>query len=240
MIEYAGVSFCGLVRENNEDNLYFNGKYLEQVHGDSPVYTGFSNNPILAVFDGMGGEQDGEAALFLAARCLSEDRGQDPDIIREMNKKVCEYIDEKKLEFSGSTLAMVNFKPDSVECANVGDSRIYLLRDGRLRKVSRDHTTEVMGQRRLTQCLGIPEENFVIEPFVTSHTCQSRDRWLICSDGVIDMLSDEELEEIMNKSGDCTSKVHEISKAVLEKGARDNTTFIHILARRPLSSTGRG
>lgn len=247
MLKYEAICMTGKVRKNNEDNYYINGKHLPMIHGDSPLEKGtiFKGPMIAAVFDGMGGEDRGEAASYLAASTLADYTGEGEEIIKEkrpqgrsgkgedkaiieynlpyeMNDRINQYIKKEKLRFCGSTLAMISIDNNTAICTNVGDSRIYLLREGKLIQISKDHSIGVSGRKRLTQCLGIPKEEFIISPYVKNIPIKKGDIYLLCSDGVTDMLSDDEIEDLM-KSG---KGLDEMERNILKEGAIDNYTGI--------------
>ena len=250
MIYYEAICMTGKVRKNNEDNYYINGKYLPMIHGDSPLETGqVCDGPaVFAVFDGMGGEERGEAASYLAAKTLAEatavdlaeldhnleESGKtrsiilnDDDLALLMNDRICQYVKEENLRYCGSTLAMISINDNIATCTNVGDTRIYLMRKKKLTQISRDHSIGSAGRKSLTQCLGIPREEFIISPYVKNIPVQEGDVYLLCSDGVTDMLDDTVLEKIMKKK----KGLAEMERIILKKGAVDNYTGILIYIR---------
>lgn len=245
MLKYEAFCMTGKVRRNNEDNYYVNGKYLPMNHGDSPLICGqvCEEPAVFAVFDGMGGEERGEAASYLAAEILAKSIEEfepaaapsqktsdkefstavfEQDIPLKMNDRVCSYIKEEKLRFCGSTLAMISINANVATCTNVGDSRIYLLRERKLIQVSEDHSVGVFGRKSLTQCLGIPKEEFIISPYNKSIEIKKGDIFIICSDGVTDMISHNMLEQILAE-GEGLAKMESL---ILENGAIDNYTGI--------------
>ena len=245
MIKYQALCRTGLIRKNNEDNLYLNGEYLPLLHGDSQNYQGLVPEGIFGVFDGMGGEERGEAASYLAAKtlhqyaagCLADEsrsaaRDIDersasvfPDLTEiclHMNQAVVGHSRQEKLRFCGSTAALVSVKGDRADCVNVGDSRIYLYRDGLIKQISIDHCSEFLGRRTLTQCLGIPEEEFILSPYKVSLSLKKGDKILLCSDGITDMVPDEELCRLL-AGADALSQIQGL---VFLRGARDNYTGI--------------
>lgn len=223
MIKYEALCKTGYIRANNEDNFYINGNYLPMVHDDAEKHSGHNTHGVFAVFDGMGGEEHGEAASFLGARTLANNSALSmTDICLTMNKVVCDYSRENKLRFCGSTVAMVSIAGGDAVCSNLGDSRIYLLRDGKLIQISEDHTVTVLGRKRITQCLGIPETEFILCPHIDTIPTQKNDLFFICSDGVTDMVSDEELENILQQA----EPLNELNVLIQDRGAKDNYTGI--------------
>ncbi|MCD7868437.1 MAG: protein phosphatase 2C domain-containing protein [Clostridiales bacterium] len=245
-IDYAYTCHIGKVRANNEDNFWCSGVRLP-VHnqGLDGVLTGHAKNwdlPVLAVFDGMGGESCGEVAAFLAVEELGRYyeqnrknlRREPHDFLRElcenMNRAVCRYSREKRVGSMGATAAFMAFGEKNLYACNVGDSRIYEFCDGKLEQISTDHVAFArgIGKAPLTQYLGLDEENMVLEPSLRLLPYQAGSRYLICSDGVTDMLTLEELREFLGREGTAEAKVSAILKKALEKGGRDNVTMILI------------
>lgn len=241
----------GRVRGNNEDNFFFDEtSLLEQNNGLSAPLTlsvSTAEDPMLAVFDGMGGEAYGETASFTAAKALYAAslhiRREDPEkFLREatqhMNLEVFRAGQALGANRMGSTLAMLYFLSDHVFACNVGDSRIFRLREGNFNQLSQDHTDEKLLQAqgirrrpRLTQHLGIDPEDMRIVPCIGGYTLKADDWYLICSDGLTDMLTAAQVTELIRSSADPDSCVRALVSAALEKGGRDNVTVIacHIL-----------
>jgi len=236
------VSSIGNVRENNEDNFYFDGEFLnEKNNGTEEVISlSFSseNNKVFAIFDGMGGHDNGERASYLAAASLKEYLDSrikvDWDIFSTIaNKKICkEMLKNKKI--MGTTMAAVQFCDDKVYISNLGDSRIYLLNKKKLTQISEDHTENNMrknivknssGKSRLTQYMGIREEDMIIQPFQKEIDYKNIDKILICSDGVTDMITDTEIKKVLinNEANECVSL---LLKKALDNGGEDNTTLM--------------
>ena len=196
--------------------------------------------PAFAVFDGMGGESCGETASRLAAEGFDEyykehkkefqrePKSYTEKVSRYMNRKVCVFAEENHIRSMGSTAAMVLFGPDWYAASNLGDSRIYILKDKRLVQVSTDHVFRGGGYRKppLVQFLGLEESEGVLEPsFVKEKTAPGM-RFLLCSDGVTDMIEEYELEKLMAVEESVEKTVELILKTAMDHGGRDNTTMI--------------
>lgn len=243
-IEYAYTCHMGKVRTNNEDNFWCCGESLAaENQGTNEVRSGRvrqESMPLLAVFDGMGGESYGEIAAYLAAeacgRFYSENKTgikRNPEQFLEqccysMNRAVCEYSRENRVRSMGTTAAMIGFGRDSVFACNLGDSRIYFSRDGQFEQISADHviTGGFFGKAPLTQYVGIPEDSMALEPFIMEDICDVGTRYLICSDGMTDMLSDGEIADILTREISVKEAVEILLERALKKGGRDNVTII--------------
>lgn len=244
-IEAACGSHTGKIRRNNEDNFYFNGKCLEAENSglrnpvclDAPLNHGLC----LSVFDGMGGENFGELAAYAAARQLQQYERTLADFFVPEKKylnRLCTQlnqavVDEKKrlrTEQMGTTMAALYFAGRYVYVCNIGDSRAYRLRHGEFLQLSQDHVESRPGRERkkapLTQHLGIDPDEMQIEPYIAKGKIEKDDQYLLCSDGLTDMLTNFEISNIMHNSQDAESCVQELIRAALAQGGRDNITVI--------------
>ncbi len=243
-IEYAYTCHMGKVRTNNEDNFWCCGKTMaaDNQGTEGTVCERISQRrlPLLAVFDGMGGECCGEVAAFLAADAFgryyddnkgtikTEPRRYLEAVCSSMNQAVCDYGRENKVNSMGSTAAMLVFGKDAVYAGNLGDSRIYEAREGQFRQLSTDHVarTPVFGKAPLMQYVGVPEEFMTLEPSIVAEDIIPGARYLLCSDGVTDMLSDGEIADILAREVSVNETVEILLERVLKKGGRDNITIV--------------
>ena len=253
MLEAACGSHVGKLRENNEDNFYFSGGYLkpeEDLFGRDlpPVMHSFSrilkSGTCMAIFDGMGGGDYGEVASFEAASSCEEllatkaSYGTTHDFLEGiclvMNHKVVNKQRELKSTHMGSTVAGVYVYKDYMYSFNLGDSRVYCVRENQIMQLSKDHTDaayirehNIQGRKpRLTQHLGIDPEMLRLEPYIVKIEMKRGDRFLVCSDGLTDMLSNEEILRIMLDYNNCKKCTEALIEEALQKGGKDNVTAI--------------
>ena len=250
-IESTGITHIGLVRGNNEDNFFINGIYKSNNKG---VAEGYVDNMqrdtyLYAVLDGMGGENYGEYASMIAAKSLvkyisSDIRRTIYEYIQNANKLICDEIIKNKGIRSGTTLALLYLRESKAFAYNIGDSRIYLCRNDDLYLLSEDHTEAQhlintgrldeesarhhKSKNILTQHLGIFPSEMKIEPFVSDEIKLKRnDMFMVCSDGLTDMVSDDDIREIMVRADlDVPGIAKELSATAQENGGNDNTTII--------------
>ena len=243
-IEYAYTCHIGKIRNNNEDNFWCCGDSLEaQNQGMSHIRSGYmkqSEYPLLAVFDGMGGESCGEMAAFLAAEACGEHFKTAKDGIRNdpeeflneicesMNQAICDYGKTNKINSMGTTAALLAFAEDAVYSCNLGDSRIYKSDREKFYQISQDHVLgrSLFGKAPLTQYLGMEEENLQLEPSISRQEIKIGDRFLLCSDGITDMLSDGEIADILSRDTPVAKTVEILVDRALKKGGRDNITVV--------------
>ena len=243
-IEYAYTCHIGKIRNNNEDNFWCCGDSLEaQNQGMSHIRSGYmkqSEYPLLAVFDGMGGESCGEMAAFLAAEACGEHFKTAKDGIRNdpeeflneicesMNQAICDYGRTNKINSMGTTAALLAFAEDAVYSCNLGDSRIYKSDREKFYQISQDHVLgrSLFGKAPLTQYLGMEEENLQLEPSISRQEIKIGDRFLLCSDGITDMLSDGEIADILSRDIPVAKTIEILVDRALKKGGRDNITVV--------------
>ena len=243
-IEYAYTCHIGKIRNNNEDNFWCCGDSLEaQNQGMSHIRSGYmkqSEYPLLAVFDGMGGESCGEMAAFLAAEACGEHFKTAKDGIRNdpeeflneicesMNQAICDYGRTNKINSMGTTAALLAFAEDAVYSCNLGDSRIYKSDREKFYQISQDHVLgrSLFGKAPLTQYVGMEEENLQLEPSISRQEIKIGDRFLLCSDGITDMLSDGEIADILSRDIPVAKTVEILVDRALKKGGRDNITVV--------------
>ncbi len=235
-IDYAYGSNKGCVRQNNEDNLFINGFYLPEVHESLPVCSGSisSESPsFFGIFDGMGGEQAGETASYIACRELAQtvftpSREYFQKIFFKMNDAICQFQRDHFIRYMGTTAALLGQYQGHFYLCNVGDSRIYMQKDRKLTQLSEDHSavSPITGARLLTQHLGIDPLEFLIEPAITEQTDPAECQILLCSDGLTDMVNDARILSILLCTGSAKDIVQALLDEALFNGGKDNITII--------------
>ena len=244
-IEAACGCHIGKIRKNNEDNFFFAGKYLDSDNMglETPLYykDSLKRGFALAVFDGMGGENFGEAASYAAASEMQRIKRKLKEHFRSKKVFVCKLVDQlnsavvrakKELctDRMGTTMVGLHFGLRRVYISNIGDSRAYRLRDNELEQLSQDHVLKIPGKEGkktpLTQHLGIDPEDMLIEPYIVKHKLLAGDMYLLCSDGLTDMLTNYEISCLMHNAVDMETCATQLVQAALDKGGRDNITVI--------------
>lgn len=243
-LDIVAISDVGKIRQNNEDNYYVQGKIRQDLTllKSRCEYVGDDEKYLLAVADGLGGEDNGEVASLVVMQSL---RTAPVDLVQtiaresieDANEMICDEIKATGKRM-GSTLAALYISDDKAIGCNIGDSRIYMMRDDSLVQLSKDHTVvqemvdngaikkeEAREHRKrhiLTQNIGIFPEELIIEPcFTEIISLNKEDIFLICSDGLTDMLTDEEIKDILKNR-----TVDSLVECALEKGGRDNVTVV--------------
>ena len=197
-IDYAYTCHTGKVRTNNEDNFWCCGVRLpvhnQGVDGILAGHTQHWQLPMLAVFDGMGGESCGEMAASAAVEALGGFYEENKKTLKKepvvfltgacenMNEAVCRYSNENCIRSMGTTMALLSFSEKAIYACNLGDSRIYRHFQGKLQQISTDHVIggKMLGKAPLTQYLGFQEENMALEPSIVEIGYQPGSSYLIC------------------------------------------------------------
>ena len=248
-LEAACGSSKGRIRVRNEDNFYFNRmtRMPETENCMPPLFCVEASTAVCCgVFDGIGGAADGQIASCIAARTfqadceLAESAGVLSEALFEqmaehMNDAVC-VAASRNVSNMGTTAAMLGVCGDAVYICNVGDSRVYRFRDDVLTQLSRDHAAAIPpfleGKRKpaLSQWIGIPPEEMRIVPHIVRSSLESGDVYLLCSDGLTDMVTDEGIASLFRLGGHADDAAQRLINAALAAGGRDNVTVIVMMA----------
>ena len=236
---YSVKTDPGLVRPNNEDSACI----VENKSGD--LY--------LMVLDGMGGHCRGDAASHLAMEIISEKMLNTDKFlsyssmkatllktIKKANKEV-NLLGSSKLEYldMGTTLCLVAIRKDKTLLCNVGDSRCYILINGQLCQVSEDQTYVQFlyktGKIKKEEMDTHPKRHVLMNALgtypslsvATTEITNAYDAILLCSDGLYNMLSDQEIEDVLNIETLSTSdKIDLLISRANKKGGKDNIAIV--------------
>ena len=208
----------GRRRKNNEDNFFFAGRYMASDNNGlgSILEKSFSlkKDRFFAVFDGMGGGEYGEIASYIAAKAteqyLNAEEAANLAGKKDYLEKMCTHVNDRifketlrlNAEMMGSTLAGLYFTGSQVWTVNVGDSRCFLLRDGKLQQISEDQTDEaymkengIHGRKPyLTQYMGMDPEEVRVLPYADCLQLKKGDRFLILEALITDEEDETKLE----------------------------------------------
>ncbi len=236
------ATHLGPVRPENEDHFAF---YLPE---DNEALE--TRGSLLCVADGMGGHAAGALASQLAVDALLAsyygpllDRGIDEALqagFSAANRGVCSAAQERpEAAGMGTTLVAAVVRGTELWVANIGDSRAYLYRQGRIRQLTVDHTVaqELAGQdgngpppegdflnHQLTRCIGFDEGHW--EPDLFREELRAGDTLLLGSDGLSGPLSEEDLVEVLRIERSPSVGAHLLVERALQAGGRDNITAL--------------
>ena len=245
----------GLVRSNNEDNFTINS-VSKKLEFKNVSFVSEHETPVLAaVFDGMGGESKGEYASFISAKMAkglynalkkSPEKPMDELVtayIQGANDAIRNFLEENKCRTGGSTVAAVVVKNGIAYPFSMGDSRIYSFSGEELSQVSKDQTLAMKkfeaniytfeeaeqsnDSHKLTAFLGVDNYRQGISPiFYAPIALSDSDKILLCSDGLYDEVSKDEIRQIIIKNPE--NPTMELVRAALNHGGEDNVTCVLI------------
>jgi len=228
IVEHVGKTDVGRQRSVNEDSLVL-----------AP--------PFFAVADGMGGAKAGEVASAMAAETFEgeSDSGEPAEaqltrILREANRRIYDLaVSDDSHRGMGTTVTAAKVTGNEVSLGHVGDSRAYRLRDGELEQLTRDHSLVAELERSgqitpeaaehhpqrsiITRALG-PEPDVQVDTYTLAG--RDGDLFLICSDGLTSMISDDELASILRASETLDGAADSLVRAANQSGGKDNITVV--------------
>jgi protein phosphatase len=204
--------------------------------------------PLFAIADGMGGAQAGEVASRLAAAALKESGAKTlggeqriSDLIQEANRRVYDRSStDPTTSGMGTTITVALVEDGNVAFGHVGDSRAYLIRGGLMEQVTEDHSlvNELLKSGKLSpeEAEAHPQRSVITralgtDPDVDADTftiqAKTGDVFLLCSDGLTDMVSEREIQELVERSReDLNAALKSLVRAANRSGGEDNITVV--------------
>ncbi len=236
-MQIAFLTDKGKIRELNEDSLF--------VDEDIGLFI---------VADGMGGHQAGEVASEMAVKIIADsikknlsDNNMSSLIKESISKANNEILLESRkntnLSGMGTTVVLAMLNDNKLHIANVGDSRAYLIKNNRIKQLTEDHSkvAELVrwgaitkeearvypGRNIITKALGTTES---VEADIKTISMKTGDYILLCTDGLTDVLKDEEIRDIIiiSSNGSIDEKCKKLINQANEKGGGDNVTAVLI------------
>ena len=228
IVEQAGRTDVGRQRSANEDSLVL-------------------RPPFFAVADGMGGAKAGEVASAMATEAFGGDldSAEAPEVqlarmMHEANRRIYDLaVSDEAHRGMGTTLTAAKVIGDDISLGHVGDSRAYRLRAGELEQLTRDHSLVAELERTgqitaeaaehhpqrsiITRALG-PEPEVEVDTYTV--TAKDGDVYLLCSDGLTGMVSDDELGSILRSAKQLDDAAETLVRAANQNGGRDNITVV--------------
>lgn len=227
LTSFGSRTDIGCLRDHNEDSL---------------VVT----PPLFAVADGMGGHAAGEVASEIAVRVLPELAPEHPDgealgrAIEEANRAVIQAAREGRgRQGMGTTMTAAMLEGERLVIAQVGDSRAYLLHQGKLQQLTRDHSLMAdmieAGQLTPEEARTHPQRSVItralgsdahLHPDIYEINVETGDRLLICSDGLSGMIFDDQIENTLRRVQDPQRCASQLVNEAIAAGGHDNVTVI--------------
>jgi PPM family protein phosphatase len=231
-LHYALRSDVGLLREGNEDSA-------------------FAGPRLLAIADGMGGHAAGEVASAVAIAAIApldrQNLTSSEDMLGALAAAVAAArntlhdmsLSDPAVEGMGTTLTALLWAGATVAVCHIGDSRAYLLRNGDLYQITRDHTLiqSLVDEGRLSPAAAAnhPQRSLIMralqgstdaDPDLAIHEAELADRYLLCSDGLTDVVSDKAVHELLSTIDDADDAVNQLIELAIQNGGPDNITCI--------------
>ena len=228
VLRYAARSDRGLIRGNNQDSVYAGPR-------------------LLAVADGMGGHAAGDVAskVVIAALEHLDDDTPSGDLLQSLREAVFEgsehlrevIRESPQLEGMGTTLTAILFAGGRLGLCHVGDSRAYLVRDGAMSQITHDDTfvQTLIDDGRITpeEANSHPQRSLLlralngqeVEPDLSMREARAGDRYMLCSDGLSGVVSEETLADAL-KDPDPQATADRLIELALRSGGPDNVTVI--------------
>jgi PPM family protein phosphatase len=234
----TALSHAGLVRDHNEDSLVVGPWTLCAAESQTPQTLVFpiSSPLVVAVADGLGGHPAGNVASSLVVRTLASagpalDGAQAlREAIHACNREVYGVAeDQPTLTAMGTTVAGVVITAERALAFNVGDSRVYTFGPDGLHQASVDDSPPLAPGEQyttiVTQTLGGGLAFTAVDPHVSEYPLTPDVRWLVCTDGLSDLVPADTLAELLAQHED-GRVVFELWKAAMEAGGLDNVTIV--------------
>jgi protein phosphatase len=239
-MEYAYLTDQGKVRSHNEDSV--------------TIVVNKTNEYLLVVADGMGGHRGGEIASSIAISHIGQrfvemgsvGNKEDAinwlkDIVSEANLQIYKYTSENiESAGMGTTIVLALFTKEFLLIGNIGDSSGYVIKDNRLHKITTDHTlVELLvksGKLTAEEAKNHPRKNVLMRA-LGANTKVEMDVFdvetdiegiLLCSDGLTNMLSDEQIMKVLNESLEINEKIQKLIYKSNNRGGTDNISIAYL------------
>lgn len=242
-MRYAAKSDKGIVRDVNED-------YYKVIMGNSGL------PPVFIIADGMGGHNSGEIASKMAVESAAKYILENIEFITS-EETVCEVIvkamdqansyvytksQEQQDNFGmGTTLIIAVAYNNKIHIAHIGDSRVYIIRNGRIERITTDHSyiEELIKNGSLTreEARNHPQKNLITRAIgcseniqIDTYSCDicKNDSFVLCTDGLTNMLGDDEIMMVVEHSDSQENACNELVERANRNGGADNITAIII------------
>lgn len=229
----------GLIRSNNEDMILVRNKYVRDESYQTEIDGEICDRFVVAVADGMGGCNAGEVAsqevlsslhFFISDLPAKLDEGKFYEAISGWLKSVNTTMnvsgdENKDLEGMGTTLVGIICYDKRLYWVNCGDSRLYRFRDDTLKQLTTDHSfNEILGDtthsNMLTNCIGAGCTTTYIDMIDFTDDIQEGDVYMLCSDGLSDMVENNNIERLMSIKCNAAELCH----AAVNAGGFDNVS----------------
>ena len=246
-LQISAASRIGCVRKDNEDMILVGYQFIRNDEYHTQLELGNEDRMMMAVSDGMGGHLSGEVAssdtlhnlqFFFSDLPVGLDAGAFNEAIVEWLESINMILDSKgkadeRYKGMGTTLVALAYYDGDFYSLNCGDSRLYRMRGEELEQLTTDHSlSSLMGDDEkhssvITNCIGGGCTSSYID-LVQIHDIQDGDIFLLCSDGLTDMLSDHRLGILLTEG----ANADDLCNAAIVRGGFDNVSVCHIIVKK--------
>ena len=240
-MDYYYITDPGKVRERNEDSV----SIVENGTGEK----------LLIVADGMGGHKDGEVASLIALNLIcdrfksissvgtKEDAiGWIQSTVSEANVEIFKYVkDNPESQGMGTTIVLAVLTPSFLLIGNIGDSSGYIYKGKKLHKITVDHTLVNLlvksGELTEEEAKNHPKKNVLMKALGSSTDVEmdifnvelNIDGIFLCSDGLTNMLEDDQIVKVLNEDSDLKSKLEKLVFKANNRGGNDNISIAYLV-----------
>ncbi|MCI5775202.1 MAG: Stp1/IreP family PP2C-type Ser/Thr phosphatase [Aerococcus sp.] len=228
------------------------GKWRESNQDQADVFTNRSDQVLALLCDGMGGHNAGdvasEMALYQVGVAWQKTDKMTTESVRKWFESTIEAANHRVYDVStqyqdlagmGTTIVALALLGDCGIIAHVGDSRLYRLRDGQFEQLMKDHTyvqalvdqgvmtpeeaNHSLQKHQITQAIGVDDK---VSVALSETELQPQDKYLLCSDGLTDMLADARIQAILEQESTVDSLATELIQQANDAGGQDNITVV--------------
>ena len=238
-LQITAASRVGCVRSKNEDMILVGDNFVRNDKMKMEANLNKCDRFMVALADGMGGHKGGEVAssdtlhnlqFFFSDIPATMSPGSFNEAIYEWLQSINNTIDAKgradaDLLGMGTTLVALAYYGGEFYWMNCGDSRLYRLRDGQLELITSDHSlSNARGEKKhsniITNCIGAGIRQPYLDLFEFTDDFLPGDTYMLCSDGLNDMISDKRIAELMVEG----ANANQLCEAAIEAGGYDNVS----------------
>ena len=239
-MEYCYLTDPGKVRDHNEDSV--------------TIVKNINDEILMAVADGMGGHRGGEIASSIAINIIARRFSEIPEIgdkesaiswiqniVGEANKAIYKYTaDHPESEGMGTTVVLAILAKDFLLFGNIGDSSGYVIKNKKLHKITTDHTLVNLlvksGELTLEEAKDHPRKNVLMRALGATQDVEMDvfdvtdevEGILLCSDGLTNMLTDEQITKVLNEDHTGEEKLQKLVIKSNNRGGTDNISIAYL------------
>ena len=238
-LNVSAASWTGRVRSQNEDMVLVDQQFIREDTYQTQFVLGHEDRLLMAVADGMGGHNRGDVASHDTLHNLQYYFYDIPSCLTacDFNEAIVDWLDsinnyilskgraDEQYKGMGTTLVGLVYYNNDFYSLNCGDSRLYRFHNHELTQLTKDHSLDKMvaAEKRsnvITNCIGGGFSSSFIDMVQITDSVKPDDVFLLCSDGLTDMLSDGAISELLAQDADAEA----LCSAAIEAGGIDNVS----------------